>query len=434
MSDVRRVEDEVVASHRLGSAFGRLLTAQALTSVGSGLHLVALPLLAARETSDPRLIAALAVIASLPATVLALPIGSLVDRVDRRRLLIGSDAISFAALVLLTIIVVTDQVDLWMLFAVAGLLGVTSLIFGTSVYALLPSLVQRGQLLRANSRLAVAREAGAGGIGPALGGSLFSLSAAVPFAVNAASFLGSMAAVLLIRRDHPAVTRRTGTSKATPGCGGTGERSMAVLRFWHDATAGGRLMLHDRALRSTVILGVASGFFGWMPEGTLVLFATDTLGASDIEFGLLMSVTAVGAIIGGLVAPRLQRALGSGPLLAWSLIAYGTLLIPVAFASSVWIVMVLFFLQGLPLIASAAAIQAAQQAIVPDELLGRFDAFRRLLNSLSTPLGLGLGGILASWIGLRGVWLVAGVGFVVVFFANWRGFQALNSWMRANGV
>lgn len=385
--------------------FTRVLMAQTASSLGTGLHGVAFPLLATTFTTDPLTIAALAVMSNAPALLLAMPVGAWVDRSHRGRLMAMSDALSAAFLLGLCLLLAVEALQLWMLFLVAGLVGVAELVFGTSLYALVPTIVNRNDLIRANSRLAVVTEAGAGGIGPALGGTLFGLSKTLPFALNAVSYLASSLAIASF-----AARGDTRARSAT--------HDDLRARFWSELGAGLTFARRNRAARTTILLSAGSGLFGWMPEGTLVLFATQELGASEWEFGLLMAITTVGAVIGGIITPRLTHRLGLATLIAVTFVGYGALLVPVAFTDSVWLVAIIFLFQGLPLIAYSTAIVTAQQMLVPSELLGRFGALRRLVNAVVVPLGLGAGGFLGSALGLRWVWVIAGAGFVAMFLAN----------------
>ncbi|MFC8799201.1 MFS transporter [Promicromonospora sp. NPDC057138] len=411
---------ELDADGRLGTRFWRVLAAQSLSSLGTGLHLVAFPLLAATYTDDPRVIAALAGVAGIPALVLALPVGNLVDRSHRGRLMVYSDLGCMVVVALLAVAVLADVGSLWLLFVVAVLLGVGELVFGTSLYALVPTIVPRQRLLRANSHLAVGREIGAGGAGPALAGVLFGAAPALPFALNALSFLGSAVAVgsFAVGQDtRPA-------APAAPPVGGATRRAR-LAAYLTELTAGARFAAHHRPIRTTLLLSAGAGLFGWMPEGIIVLFAKHDLGATDAQFGLLMAVTAAGSVLGGLLAPRLAGRLGLTGLIVWTYVGYGVLLLPIAFIDSIWVVMVLFLVQGLPLIASGAAIRSVQQAAVPDHLMGRFAVLNRLVNALTMPAGLTAGGFLGAWLGLDAVWIIAGAGFLAAAAVCLPGLRAL---------
>lgn len=96
-----------------------------------------------------------------------------------------------------------------------------------------------------------------------------------------------------------------------------------------------------------------------------------------------------------------------------------------ATAGSVWLALVIFFAQGLPLIVCNATISSVQQRAVPDVLLGRFAAVRRLVDGAVVPLGLAAGGFLSGWLGMRPVWAIAGVGFLAVLALNSGALRAL---------
>lgn len=416
------------ADARVGSRFWRVLTAYSLSSLGTGLHGVAFPLLAVTYTDDPRVIAALAGVAGIPALLLALPVGNLVDRSHRGRLMVYSDLACVVVVALLAAAVLADVGSLALLFAVAVLLGVGELVFGTSLYALVPTIVPRPQLLRANSHLAVGREIGAGGVGPALAGVLFSAAPALPFAINALSFLGSAAAVGSFAvgqdtRPAPAPPKESPPEEEPPVEGPT--TRARLVAYLAEITAGARFAARHRGVRTTLLLSAGAGLFGWMPEGIIVLFAKQDLAATDAQFGLLMAVTAAGAVLGGLLAPKLAGRLGLTGLIVWTYAGYGVLLLPIAFIDSIWVVMILFFAQGLPLIASGAAVRSVQQAAVPDHLRGRFAVLNRLVNALTMPVGLTAGGFLGAWLGLDAVWIIAGAGFLGALVLSLPGLRAL---------
>lgn len=395
--------------------FGRLLAAAAVSQLGSGLHLAALPILATSLTSDPRLIAAVALASTVPGIVLALPVGAWVDRWHRGRLMAGSDLACAGILAGFVLLMVTGALRLWMLFAAAALLGTAELVFDTSSFALVPSLVSAADLERANGHLSVVAQMGGGVLGPAIGGGTYAAAPFLPFAINGLSYLGSSALIgSFAWRRHP-----------RPPDAGIRPRAAPAPSRWRELVAGVVFVRRDRTARTTLVLAATSGLFGWMPEGTLVLFAREDLHASAGGIGLLLAITTIGAVLGGLVAGRVSRRWGPAAVLAVTYGLYGALLIPVAFAGSVWLVAVIFFVQGVPLIVCATTISSVQQRAVPDELLGRFAAVRRVVDGAVVPVGLAAGGFLGDWWGLRPVWCIAGIGFLIVLSLNGIALRAL---------
>lgn len=398
----------------LGTRFHRVLAAHATSQLGVGLHLAAFPLLVSTLTSDPRIVAALALTASIPGLILALPIGVWVDRTHRGRLMVGSDLFCALVLITLTTFVALGDIRLWMLFVGAAAVGIAELVFGTSTFALLPALVPQAELMRANSYLSVAGQTGSGVVGPALGGLAYAAGPFLPFAVNSATYLISSITIgSFIRHSDTRVP--------------VDDRPARRATRRGELTAGIRHLGGDRAARTLLILSASSGLFGWMPEATLVLFARDQLRLSPTAFGLLLGVTTLGAVLGGLAAGRLARRVGLFRMLVGTYATYGLLLIPVGLTNNGWIVAGIFFLQGLPLIACAATIRSLQQTLVPAALLGRIGAVNRIVSSAVVPLSLAAGGVLAALIGYSAVWIVAGLGFLVTLLFNLPALRSLES-------
>lgn len=389
----------------LSGSFTRLLCAHGFSQLGVGFHLAAFPLLVSTLTSDPIVVAVSALASTVPGIVLALPVGAWVDRAHRGRLMVGSDLVCAGVLLAMTALIIAGHIQIWMLLAGAGIVGCAELVFGVSTYALLPSLVAQPDLAKANSLLSVAGQTGAGIAGPALGGVAYGAARFLPFVVNAATYLASAATIA-------SFVRRTDT-RARPGPAGS-----SLVGARHELLAGVSYLRTNRPIRALITLSASAGFFGWMPEATLVLFAREHLGVTATGFGVLLGVTTIGAVLGGLLTGRLVQRLGTKRTLYLTYMMYGLLLVPVGFADSPFIVGVLFFVQGLPLIACDATVRSLQQSVVPDELLGRVGAINRLAHSTVTPLGLAVGGLIAGWLGYPAVWIVSGFGYLAAFLAN----------------
>jgi MFS family permease len=165
-----------------------LLAAGAVSNLGDGVTLAAAPLLAASVSRDPRAIGAVGVAWSLPWLLFALVSGAVVDRSDRRRLMVGADLVRVVGLAGLTAAVVGGRASIPALVALFFVNAAAETVFDTAWQATLPMVVDRDDLPRANGWLQTIEFAGNGLLGPALGGVLFAAAAAAPFAVDAASF------------------------------------------------------------------------------------------------------------------------------------------------------------------------------------------------------------------------------------------------------
>ncbi|MGW2404013.1 MFS transporter [Streptomyces sp. NPDC001739] len=400
----------------LGSKYVRLLASSTVSNLGDGIHVVALPLLASTLTTDPRLIAGLAAATSVPAVILALPVGGLVDRLNKGRVLIGADLFRLLLLAALAVGALAGTLAIWHLFVISFLLGAAELFFDTSSFSYLPSVVSKKDLPRANGYLATTSELGNGVAGPGLGGLLFSASSALPFAINGLSFLAS---ALLLRPFG-----RVDKKPATPGIA-------ARKSLWCDISEGLRHFLTNRTLRTLLTLSAGSSFFGWMPESVFVLYAKNELGLSDFEYGVIYSATSVGAVLGGILAFRFTAHLHLNKVLVVTFASYGALLLPPAFLSSALIVGLILLVQGVPLIVWRAAHSSIQQSLVSEDFLGRTRSTFRLVLAIATPLGMVVGGFLAGLLGVRMVFVIAGLGMLGTLLACRVGIKQISDELRA---
>ncbi|HEU4397592.1 MAG TPA: MFS transporter, partial [Actinomycetota bacterium] len=166
-----------------------------MSNLGDGVTLVAGPLLAASLTRDPRLVAGLAVAQRLPWLLFSLVSGALVDRLDRRLLMVRVDAARCLAVALLGVAVLADAASLPLLYVVFFALGTAETLFDNAAVSILPAVVPRDQLARANGRLLGVRMVANELVAPPLGGLLFAAAAAVPFLLDAGTFAAAAALV-----------------------------------------------------------------------------------------------------------------------------------------------------------------------------------------------------------------------------------------------
>lgn len=274
----------------LGRGFHLMLSASAISSVGDGIALTALPLLAATLTRDPLPVSLVVSVGHLPWLVFGLVAGALADRHDRRRLMYGADLLRAGLLAALVAGLAFDLVNVWALVAFAFVLGTAGTLFDSAAQALIPALVPPADeaLQRANSRLYGAQLVGAQLTGPAVGGVVFAAAALAPFAVDAVSFVGS---AVLIASIH---------GRFRPDRGADAGRGMAAL--WREIGAGVRWLTRHRLLRALALLVATINVAITAGSAVLVLLVTGPLHLTSAGYGLLVSGGAVGGVLGGVVA------------------------------------------------------------------------------------------------------------------------------------
>jgi MFS family permease len=372
---------------RLPSAYWRQFAASTVSNLGDGANAAAMPLLAARLTDDVRLIASVAFVSMVPWLVLSLPAGVLIDRWRRTSVMITAEWTRAVMYLSLAALVAVDLLRIWVLLAFLLVIGCAEVFYDMTAQAFLPAIVPEERLERANGLLYSAEIVCNGFIGLPLGAWLFVIAAAVPFGINGMSF--ALAAVLV-----------AGIARSLPDDRPVTD-SRAPRRFTAELAEGMRWLFAHRNLRTlALLLGVtnASMMFG---QSILVKFAFEELGLDERGFGILLALSSVGALVGGLLGDRVARRLGtSGSLVTayvvfafadaviagWPGVAVFTLMsVMVSLAGTVWNVVTVSY----------------RQRTIPAELFGRVNSAYRFIGTGSTALGAVIGGQVAHSFGLR---------------------------------
>lgn len=325
---------------------------QGLSELGSQLSTVAYPLLILALTGSAAKAGVVGLAVSLPLPLLALPAGVLSDRVDRKRLMIGCDAIRAAALAALGAAVVVGHPAYGVVVAVAFMDGALFAVSFVAERGALRQLVGSEQLSGAvamnESAFYVSSIAG-----PPLGGVLFAISRAVPFLADAVSYAFSTAATLLTRGDFQGERSK-----------GSGRASLTQL------TSGFGWLWRQPLFRACSLL-TATGNFIYRALYLLVVVLAKRHGASSAEVGAMFAVIGVGGLAGGVLAPALLARLSvrrAALLDTWtSALAMPLLLIaPGTLVTALVVAMI-----ELPAPVVNSAVQGARTALAPDRLQGR---------------------------------------------------------------
>jgi len=284
------------------------------------------------------------------------------------------------------------------LAAVAFVEGSLFVLFDLSEGAALPRLVPSGQLPTAVA-WNQARTQGADLVGQPLGGLLFAIAPALPFAVDSVSYLVSGGAVAAIR------TRLQG------------ERAATVDRLRSRIAEGVRFVRRSAFLRETVVI---VGWINLVFNGSflVVIVRAQRLGGSPGQIGLMLAAFGAGGILGALAAPAIQRRLSGRVVLvaiAWLWTGLGVVL---AFAPSlVWLAVLVFALNlfGAPY---NVVIAARMYQLVPEQIFGRVRSVGRIVAWGTIPIGTLLGGVLAERLGAAPALLVFGLAMIPVAIAS----------------
>lgn len=377
----------------LGASYWRLWTSTGLSNLADGVFKIALPLLAIQFTQSPTLIAGLAVAASLPWLLFALTAGALADRLDRRKLMLAANFTRSALLALLTAIILLDLGALWALYVIALLVGVTETLYDTSAQSIMPQIVQRDQLSRANGRLYAVELTANQFVGPPLGGLLVAAGVALGFVVPAALWLLAVGALFLV-----------------PGSFRIEREQKTTLRF--DIAEGLRFLWNQKILRTLAVMTGVFNFASSAAFAVFVLFAVgpaSVMGLSEVGFGVLLTASALGAFTGSFISEWAESKLGRSRSLALT-IAGGALFVGApAITDNPYVLGGIFFVGGMLIMLWNVITVSLRQRIAPNRLLGRVNSAYRLLAWGTMPLGAATGGLLAHWFGLQTMFGIMGL-------------------------
>lgn len=380
----------------LPGRFRLLWAATGVSNLGDGIRLTALPLLATELTTDPALIAGLAVAERLPWLVFILPGGAWADRYDRRRLRVLLDVIRAVVVAGLAMLIAVDAASLVALYLAAAAMAAAESIVDSSSMALVPALVDEADLERGGARLAATELTMGALIGPPLGGVIFAGALWLPFGIDAITFL--LAAVL---------------TAAIPGSFRPARSRGSKTSMWSDIRDGMRWLWNDHLIRNLALISTALGTIGYVTGAVFVLLAREELGLGSAEFGLLLVPPAIGGLIGSALASRLRNR-SLRVVLTVAITTNALTSLAIAVTSRAALIGVLLAIEAAAILVWNVLTLALRQRMIPDELLGRVGASYRFLVYVGMPAGAILGGFIASTINVRATFTASGFALLAV--------------------
>lgn len=391
--------------HPLGPTFGALLVATSISNLGDGLRLTALPLLATTLTSSPLLISGVTAAQFLPWATFAPFGGVIVDRADRRRLIMITQAWRASLIALLAVAVLSGEARIWHLFVVAFMITVGEILVDPAVVATVPTLVRPDDLDRANGQISTVEIVTNEFAGGPVGALTFGLAPSLPFLLDALSYLGSIVPFGRLPANEARPGRDTESGVlAELGGGLRWIRSHPFLWPLVAATA----VFH---------LGTAGAF------SMLILLTTDVLGGSDFAFGLVLAAAAAGATGASLVAARLAARFGRRTVMTTVAVITALSVIVSGIVTTIWQLGIVWALHGATSGVLLAIGRGFVQRHTPNELLGRAAIAQRMITRSSFVVGALIAGLIATATSVRGSFVVAGLLHLVGALLIWRSFR-----------
>lgn len=406
-------------SSRLGRDFGKLWTAAAFSNLADGLGRTAVPLAATTLTRDPLMISVIGALAFVPWLVFGLPAGMIVDRFDRRIIMAAANSLRGAVAVWLSVLAVSGNLSLWALFVGTLIFGLGETLFDNATNAVIPGVVRRDQLDRANGWMQAAQITIDSFVATPIAGVLFAVSLALPLWAGSAAYLIPIVLALLLPLSAARPLRDT-----APRIVGIDEGDVVAGVMTEPITAPEpesrvstrealRYLWRHRYLRAMVVFTSIIGSSLSFAQAVIILFFLDTLEVPIVAIGFVTAGVGIGALAGSLIASRLVARFGRGPVMFGATLTSGVTLLATGLAPEAWSAVAVFAI-------SAAAVSvwnvpwgSLRQQIVPGEIFGRVLGVIRTLTWGLFPVATLIGGLVGR-IDLRMPFWIGGCVIVVV--------------------
>ncbi|EBP0014045.1 MFS transporter [Salmonella enterica] len=379
-----------------------------ITNLADGVIKISLPILAAKLTHSPIEISSVVLCFTLPWLLTSLHVGVLVDRSDRRKLLVLANLIRVIGVATLLILYISNNMKITWLYPIAFILGIAEVIAATSETTLVPMAVKENKLQSTNTWVAGSENICNEFIGPPLGGFLLATGAWLALGFSTVAYLLAVICVLLLR----------GVFKIP--------KHQNTLTITADIRTGILFIWRNNALRTmTLLVGVmACCWSAWLAIIVLYAVSPGPMKLSESGYGLLISALGAGGLFGATVTPILNKLIGHRWVMFGDIIGTFFMLLVPALTINPYLVGLSTFCGGMGGIMWVINSRTLAQCVVPTAMLGRFYATYRLISWGFLPVGAGLAGIIAEFISLRAVFLSGAIAtalLIIPFHHSFKG-------------
>lgn len=371
-----------------------LWSGQLVSNTGTQVSELAFPLLILALTHSPAQAGIAGALRALPYLILSLPAGALIDRWDRKRVMIVCDTGRALALASIPIALLLDRLTIAQIFLVTTIEGALFVFFNIAEAACLPRVVPKVQLPAATAQN-MATDSIMVLVGPSIGGVLYALGTMFPFLIDAITYAASVISLFFIKTDFQE------------------KRVVARRKLWIEIREGLRWLWHQPLIRFMAILTGGNNLFtiGYI---LIIIVLAQHMHASSVLIGLTLAIAGVGGLFGAIVAPFIQKRFSFGLAISgtsWIFALSLPLYIIAPNILALGLISVISFMAG----TIYNVVQFSyRSALIPDKLQGRVNSVFRLIAFGGQPLGLALTGFLIQGVGIVQTILLCSLGLVLL--------------------
>jgi MFS family permease len=372
--------------------FLALWLGQIISQVGDSFTFLALLITVNRLTGSTVAMGLMMISLTLPQLLFSFLAGVVVDRVDRKWLMVTSDLLrGFCVLAFLT---VRSAEQVYVLYIVGFLLSSVGVFFSPAKTAMIPRIIKDDQRLLSANALSQTIRVVALLIGPALAGFAIAwLGATVAFVVDSLTYFVSALAIVSIR-----------TSGRTAD-----ESRVGVSMVWRRLAEGFSYTLHNSTILG-IIVTLLVGFLGiGAIEVLFVPYLQGEFGAGAEGVGFVQAAQGLGMLVGSVIVGNLAARFRLTRIIAWTIALLGIAIVACGLASRFMIIPMTTFIAGLSLAPLNASLSTLMQVTVPDDKLGRVGSVVDTTVTVSYLVSMGGAAFLADALGIRAVFVGAGL-------------------------
>jgi MFS family permease len=375
-----------------------LWSGQAISSMGTQVSQFAFPLLVLFLTGSPVQAGLIGAARTVPYIFLSLPVGALIDRWDRKRVMILCDSGRAIALGSIPVVyAILGTVPIVQLYLAALVEGTLYVLFNIAEVACLPRVVPKEQLPAATGQNQAA-EITSTLIGSPLGGALYAIAHLLPFLADAISYTVSVGSLLFIKSAFQ------------------GERTAARRNLRAEIAEGLRWLWSQPLIRFMAFLTGGLNFTSGLT--LIIIVIAQRQGASSPVIGLVFAIGSIGGVVGSVIGPAIQKRFSFGAVIIVSCWIQAVAWLFYMFQPNIWllgVISAIIFVTG-PVY---NVVQFSYRlALIPDELQGRVNSVFRLLAFGFMPVGMALTGLLLEWVDVAPTVLAFGVCLIVLAVAT----------------
>ena len=368
-----------------------------IASFGMQMYSIAIPLLIYDLSKSALAMSMMRAIEFFPNIFLGMLAGALVDRLNRKTMMVWTSFIQVISMFGIVMLLLTNHIELWHLYILGFILSSAGYTFGNANHSVLPQIVSKDQLTSANAKLSFI-DTLIRMIGPGVAGVLI---AVFSYTSTLTIYLICLLIMYVFMQflNVPPTAKREDTSHS----------------IWKEMKEGIVELFNNKILLTPTIAVLFSNFASSLVIGVLIFFATDQIGADSKQVGFMFTISAVGGLIGASLISRIRKRFGRGVIYTYSLVFDILSMCLLLFAQTWWTIGISLAIRTFSTTLSNIVYFTIRQEFTPNHLLGRVAGTSSMLMKLTLPLGLFIAGLWAEWFPIRILFFISMCIFIVLF-------------------